>query len=160
SPDGVVTTLEPVVRAEGGHWIGSPLPAWPDRDPQPPVYDGIRLHPMPRSRDELTRYHEGFANSTIWPLYHDLVEPPRFRAAGRDTYVAVNRRFAAAAAKVAPPGALVWVHEHHLQLVPAMLRGLRDDLRIGFFLHIPVPSTEVFSRLPQRGEVLRGLLGA
>jgi trehalose 6-phosphate synthase len=160
SPDGIVTTLEPVVRAEGGHWVGTPDPAWPEGPPEAVVYGGVRLHPVPVSRDEMTRYHEGFANSTIWPLYHDLVEQPRFRQAWWQAYVAVNERFAAAVAQIAPPRALIWVQEHHLQLVPAMLRERRPDLRIGFFLHIPVPSTEVFARLPQRAEVLRGLLGA
>jgi trehalose 6-phosphate synthase len=158
--DGIVTTLEPVARAEGGHWIGAPGPDWPDPGTDPVAYGGVRLHPLPLSRDEITRYHDGYANSTIWPLYHDLIEQPRFRAAWWDAYLAVNERFAAAAADVAPPGGLVWVQEHHLQLVPALLRTQRPDLRIGFFLHIPVPGTEVFARLPQREQILRGLLGA
>ena len=159
STDGIVTTLEPVVRSEGGHWIGSPGPSWPDVAAAP-VPGGARLHPVPLSRDEVTRYYDGYANSTIWPLYHDLIEQPRFRAGWWDAYVAVNERFAARAAEVAPPGGLVWVHEHHLQLVPALLRARRPDLRIGFFLHIPVPGADVFARLPQREQILRGLLGA
>ncbi|MCU1366615.1 MAG: bifunctional alpha,alpha-trehalose-phosphate synthase (UDP-forming)/trehalose-phosphatase, partial [Ilumatobacteraceae bacterium] len=78
-----------------------------------------------------------------WAVYHD-----------------VNRRFAEAAAKAAAPGATVWVHDYHLLLVPAMLRHLRPDVVIGFFLHIPFPPQELFMRMPWREEILDGLLGA
>src|SRR6185369_612508 len=76
------------------------------------------------------------------------------------TYREVNARFAEAAAKVAGPQATVWVQDYQLQLVPSMLRVLRPDLLIGFFLHIPFPPIELFMQQPQRTEVLRGLLGA
>jgi trehalose 6-phosphate synthase len=72
----------------------------------------------------------------------------------------VNERFARAAAAVARRGDLVWVHDYHLQLVPRMLRSLRSDVRIGFFLHIPFPPEELFAWLPWRREVLAGLLGS
>jgi trehalose 6-phosphate synthase len=72
----------------------------------------------------------------------------------------VNRRFAEAAAEVAEPGAAVWVQDYHLQLVPAMLRELRPDLLIGFFLHVPFPPPELYMQLPKRVELLRGMLGA
>jgi trehalose 6-phosphate synthase len=109
---------------------------------------------------ELERYYEGQSNATIWPLYHDAVEPPQFRRSWREAYRTVNARFADAAAKVAAEGATVWVQDYQLQLVPAMLRERRPDLRIGFFLHIPFPPIELFMQMPQRAEVLRGLLGA
>ena len=72
----------------------------------------------------------------------------------------VNRRFAEAAAEQAAPGATVWVHDYQLQLVPRMLRELRDDVRIGFFNHIPFPGYEIFAQLPWRRQVVEGLLGA
>ncbi len=77
-----------------------------------------------------------------------------------ESYQRVNRRFAQATADIAPPGAVVWIQDYHLQLVPALLRELRPDVRIGFFLHIPFPPTELFKQLPRRAELLRGLLGA
>src|SRR5690606_21278746 len=77
-----------------------------------------------------------------------------------ECYVSVNRRFADTAARIAADGATVWVHDYQLQLVPELLRAQRPDLRIGFFLHIPFPPTELFARLPWRQRILRGLLGA
>ena len=115
---------------------------------------------MALSEQELRGYYEGFANSTLWPLYHDAVEQPVFDRGWWETYRAVNRRFAEAAAEVAEPGAAIWVQDYHLQLVPQLLRELRPDLLIGFFLHVPFPPPELFMQLPRRVELLRGMLGA
>jgi trehalose 6-phosphate synthase len=112
------------------------------------------------SEQEFEQYYEGFANATLWPLYHDAVEQPVFHRRWWESYQTVNRRFAEAAAEAAPPGAIVWIQDYHLQLVPALLRELRPDLRIGFFMHIPFPPPELFKQLPRRAELLRGLLGA
>ena len=158
SPGGLVSALEPIVRSSGGAWVG-----WsgaPDDDAGPEEVDGIQLRPVPLSAEDVDRYYEGQSNSTIWPLFHDLVEPPVHRREWRQAYDTVNRRFAEATAEVAADGATVWVHDYQLLLVPAMLRALRPDLRIGFFLHIPFPPVELFMQLPRRAELLRGLLGA
>ena len=158
SPGGLVTALEPVLRAQHGAWVG-----WhgaTDEDLEPFTHDGMYLVPVPLSEDEVTEYYEGFSNATLWPLYHDVVRPPEFHREWWNSYVQVNRRFAEQAAKVASEGAFVWVQDYQLQLVPQMLRELRSDLRIGFFLHIPFPPTERFGQLPWRREILEGLLGA
>jgi trehalose 6-phosphate synthase len=136
-------------------WAGSAGPA-----PKPFEVDGIRLHPVPLSESDLENYYEGQSNATIWPLYHDAVETPVFHRHWRQAYREVNRRFAEAAARVSPENSSVWVQDYQLQLVPAILRELRPDLRIGFFLHIPFPPIELFMQLPQRDEIIRGLLGA
>jgi trehalose 6-phosphate synthase len=115
---------------------------------------------VPLSGHELEEFYEGFSNATLWPLYHDVVAKPRFHREWWETYVEVNRRFARKAAEQAAHHAMVWVHDYQLQLVPAMLRELRPDLRIGFFLHIPFPPSELFVQLPWRDQILRGLLGA
>jgi trehalose 6-phosphate synthase len=120
----------------------------------------MHLHPVALSADDVDRYYEGQSNATIWPLFHDAVEQPTHRRPWRQAYEAVNRRFAEAAAQLAAPDATVWVHDYQLMLVPAMLRELRPDLRIGFFLHIPFPPVELFMQLPRRADFLRGLLGA
>ncbi|HEX5595748.1 MAG TPA: trehalose-6-phosphate synthase [Micromonosporaceae bacterium] len=158
SPGGLVTALHPVLAQHKGTWVGwaGGVGAAPD----PFELEGIRLHPVPLSADELERYYEGQSNATIWPLYHDAVETPVFKRRWREAYRLVNARFAEATAEVAAEGATVWVQDYQLQLVPAMLRQLRPDLRIGFFLHIPFPPIELFMQMPQRAEVLRGLLGA
>src|SRR5262249_59961019 len=99
-------------------------------------------------------------NRTLWPLYHDSIRTPEFRREWWWPYVDVSQRYARAVAAVARRGDLVWVHDYHLQLVPRMLREMRPDLRIGFFLHIPFPPEELFLQLPWRTELIRGLLGA
>jgi trehalose 6-phosphate synthase len=118
------------------------------------------LRPVRLEAADVDLYYEGQSNSAIWPLFHDAVEQPIHRRDWREAYEAVNRRFAEAAAEVAAPDATVWVHDYQLLRVPALLRELRPDLRIGFFLHIPFPPVELFMQLPRRAELLRGLLGA
>ena len=158
SPGGLVTALEPVLRSRNGTWVG-----WPGASKgeiEPFVLDGLRMHPIHLSKDEVEGYYHRFSNSTLWPLYHDVVVKPTFDRSWWGTYREVNLRFAEATARAAAPGATVWVHDYQLQLVPAMLRELRPDLKIGFFLHIPFPPSELFAQLPWRVGVLQGMLGA
>lgn len=158
SPGGLVSALAPVMGSHRGAWIG-----WPGdvaEAMEPFEHEGMTLVPVCMSDEEYEEYYEGFSNATLWPLYHDLVAKPAFHREWWDAYVAVNRRFAEAAAQVAADGAMVWIQDYQLQLVPALLRELRPDLRIGFFLHIPFPPAELFSQLPWRRELLEGLLGA
>jgi trehalose 6-phosphate synthase len=158
SPGGLVTALEPMLRSRRGAWVGWPGVA--DAEPEPFEEGGIQLHPVALSADEVEKFYEGFSNDTLWPLYHDVVAPPSYHRAWWHAYVRVNERFARAAAEVAAQGATVWVQDYQLQLVPGMLREQRPDLRIGFFLHIPFPPTELFIQLPWREQIVRGLLGA
>ncbi|MGH3361256.1 MAG: alpha,alpha-trehalose-phosphate synthase (UDP-forming) [Nocardioides sp.] len=158
SPGGLVSAMEPVMRANNGTWIG--WPGGTDPDLEPFVENGMSLVPVPLTAEEVEEFYEGFSNGTLWPIYHDVVAKPEFHREWWDSYVTVNQRFAAAAADVAAKGATVWVHDYQLQLVPQMLRDLRPDLRIGFYLHIPFPPTELFQQLPWRRQILEGLLGA
>jgi trehalose 6-phosphate synthase len=158
SPGGLASALHAILQNTPATWVG-----WAggvDSAPQLPDIGTLRLRPVALSEPELRGYYEGFANSTLWPLYHDAVEPPVFDRQWWETYRSVNRRFAEAAAEVAEPGAAVWVQDYHLQLVPQMLRELRPDLLIGFFMHVPFPPPELFMQLPRRLELLRGMLGA
>ena len=158
SPGGLVTAFEPVMRRHDGAWVGWHGAA--DEQLEPFENEGLQLVPVPLSATELEEYYEGFSNATLWPLYHDVVATPEFHREWWDAYVRVNQRFADATARAAEPGAVVWVQDYQLQLVPAMLRRQRPDLRIGFFLHIPFPPTELFQQLPWRDKILEGLLGA
>ena len=161
SPGGLVAAIEPVMRANEGAWIGWPGSPHDGEEPMEPfVEDGLSLVPVRMSAQEVEEFYEGFSNSTLWPLYHDVVAKPAFHREWWDSYVTVNRRFAEQAAEVASEGATVWVQDYQMQLVPAMLRELRPDLRIGFFLHIPFPPAELFQQLPWRRQILEGLLGA
>ncbi len=158
SPGGLVTALEPVMRQADGAWVGWSGDA--GEAPAPFDTDEMRLVPVPLSEEEVATYYEGFSNDTLWPLYHDVIAVPTYHRTWWDAYVRVNRRFAEAAAAQAAPGATVWVQDYQLQLVPAALRELRPDLKIGFFNHIPFPPYELFAQMPWRRQVVEGLLGA
>ncbi|MFV0493701.1 alpha,alpha-trehalose-phosphate synthase (UDP-forming) [Mycobacterium sp.] len=158
SPGGLVTALEPLLRKRRGAWIG-----WPgvvDADEEPIDQDGLRLHPVRLSAEDVAQYYEGFSNATLWPLYHDVIVKPIYHRQWWDHYVEINGRFAEATSRAAAEGGTVWVQDYQLQLVPKMLRALRPDLTIGFFLHIPFPPVELFMQLPWRTEIIEGMLGA
>jgi trehalose 6-phosphate synthase len=158
SPGGLVSALMPILQRRQGVWVGwagtstGELAAF--------THDGLFNVPVSLSADEVRDYYEGFSNSTLWPLYHDACQQPQFHRHWWRPYVAVNERFAEIAAREAAAGANVLVQDYHLQLVPGMLRQMRPDVRIGFFLHIPFPPVELFAQLPWRQRILEGLLGA
>lgn len=158
SPGGLVTALEPVMRETEGAWVGWPGRA--DLEIEPFEHEGKLLVPVSLSASDVADYYEGFSNDTIWPLYHDVIAAPRYRRVWWDAYVRVNERFAHAAAEVAAEGGTVWVQDYQLQLVPKLLRGLRPDLTIGYFHHIPFPAYGIYSQLPWRRQVIEGVLGA
>jgi trehalose 6-phosphate synthase len=164
APGGLVSALQSLFAERPALWIG-----WSGRfadeateatQPIPPELAPCAVHEIALDRADFDDYYEGFSNGALWPLYHDALVPPVYHRHQFDAYRRVNDRFAQAVAEAAPPGALVWVHDYQLQLVPAMLRALRPDLRIGFFLHIPFPPPELFAQLPWRRQILEGLLGA
>jgi len=163
SPGGLVRALTGLLRERSGVWVGwngiATEPGSPDAG-HAFSHDGLDLVPVPLDDRQITGYYEHISNGALWPLYHDAIRPSIYDADSWALYREVNATFARRAAESAAPGALVWVHDYHLQLVPAMLRVLRPDVRIGFFLHIPFPPQELFMRLPWRDEVIEGLLGA
>jgi trehalose 6-phosphate synthase len=161
SSGGLVTAMRPVIDQVGGAWVG-----WDD-DPEgvPSRVEDFScdLHPVSLSQAEVQGYYHGFANRTIWPLFHDLVVEPVIDRGWWRTYETVNQRFADAAAEVVagldtPP--VLWVQDYHLMLLPELLRRAAPDAPIGFFLHIPFPPPELVARLPWRDRLLHGLLAA
>ncbi len=158
SPGGLVSALTPILKKGTSRWVG--WAGYPGSAPQPFEHEGIKNVPVRLSRDEMETFYEGFCNRTLWPLYHDAVRTPEYRRRWWRPYLEVNHRFAEAAAAEVSRGGTVWVHDYHLQLVPAIIRELRPDVRIGFFLHIPFPPQELFAQLPWRQLILKGLLGA
>lgn len=159
SPGGLVSAMEPVMRARHGAWVGWAGETGVSDEPFE-TEEGLTLHPVVLAPHELSGYYEGFSNTTLWPIYHDAITDPEFHRSWWATYRTVNERFAQSIAKIAAPNAMVWVHDYQLQLVPALLREMRPDVRIGWFNHIPFPPVELFAQLPWRAGLLRGLLGA
>ncbi len=158
SPGGLVSALTSVVDGRELAWVGWSGIAETEFDSFD--VENIHLHPVELSQEEVENYYENFSNRTLWPLYHDAVRPPEYHRHWWYPYVAINRRFAERVAEVLAPGGTVWVHDYHLQLVPGMLRILRPDAKIAFFLHIPFPPRELFAQIPWRKQILEGLLGA
>lgn len=157
SPGGLASALT-AVAAGGCTWVG-----WAGAGAgklEPFTMGNVRLHPVTLSDGEAERYYGGFSNSVLWPLFHGRLRREEMNRAWWRAYRGVNERFAAAISRVAEPGAMVWVHDYHLLLVPRMVRARRPDVRIGLFLHIPFPNVQLFSMLPWRSEVLSGMLGA
>jgi len=105
-------------------------------------------------------FYEGYANDTLWPLFHYFQSLIRHKDEYWDAYQDANKLFAEAVAHVSHNDSTIWVHDYHLMTLPALLRERLPAASIGFFLHIPFPSFEIYRLLPERKELLRGLLGA
>lgn len=116
--------------------------------------------PVFLSRKQFDEYYLGFCNKTIWPLFHYFATRTIWENRYWQVYKQVNQLFCKEVMKIAKPGDCIWVHDYQLMLLPHLLREKIADLEIGFFLHIPWPSFEMFRLLPWREELLNGLLGA
>lgn len=184
SPGGLASALLPVAATTPSVWIGwdgSRADTPSGKQPAlPTVVRGATLHPIRFDQHEIDDYYLGYANSVLWPLFHDApqyvswepaegqraaaTDRPSDLTATRDRwwsqYQSVNERFAREASAVAQPGATVWVHDYHLMLVPALLRALRPDLTILFFLHIPFADPVALKAHAHGTALLRGLAGA
>ena len=112
------------------------------------------------SEDEVNGFYFGFSNRAIWPLFHYFLQYAEFELDNWLTYKSVNQKFADAIVEKANENDTIWIHDYQLMLVPKMVREKRPNLSIGFFLHIPFPSYEIFRTLPWREEILEGLLGS
>jgi trehalose 6-phosphate synthase/phosphatase len=124
--------------------------------------DKVKFHPIFVDEHDYENYYSGFCNATIWPLFHYFPTKVEYHEAYWEAYEKVNRNFAEQLIPSLQPGDLVWIHDYQLMLLPALLREQVADLSIGFFLHIPFPSYELFRMLPQlwKKSIAEGLLGA
>jgi trehalose 6-phosphate synthase/phosphatase len=162
---GLQSAMTPILQRRGGSWIG-----WPGYGPRTSDEDWV--HQVARWRqdhgyvavdlpsDLARKFYEGYANQTLWPLFHSFSARFDYDAELWAAYVTANRHFRDAVLEQLAPGDMVWIHDYHLMLLPRMLRDVAPEARIGFFLHIPFPASELLRILPRRDEVLRGLLGA
>jgi len=163
SAGGLATGMRGLSKQEQTSWVGWPG-GTPSSDEQRAQLDRkLAEHsatPVYLSAQEAERFYEGMSNSVIWPLFHYLVDRVPLFVRDFDEYRAVNERFADCVCAQANEDDLIWIHDYHLLLLPKILRDRLPRARIGFFLHIPFPSSEIFRLLPHREELLRGMLGA
>jgi trehalose 6-phosphate synthase/phosphatase len=164
SSGGLATGLLRPHEQSGGLWIGwsgatDELSSEQRAELDQKLAD-MRLVPVPLTADQVARYYEGFSNGVLWPLFHYLLDQMPQHVRDWEPYVEVNERFAEVVAEQYREGDLIWVHDYQLLLLPELLRQRLPDARIGFFLHIPFPSEELFRALPERDRLLQGLLGA
>ena len=124
------------------------------------LVNDYRCFPLFLSRSDMKMFYHGFCNKTIWPLFHYFPTYTVFEKNLWEAYEKVNRKFCDAVVKKAGPEDTIWVHDYQLLLLPGLLRERLPEAKIGFFLHIPFPSFEIFRLLPWRKEILEGLLGA
>lgn len=164
SSGGLATGLQRVHGARESVWIG-----WVGADESlDPVARGNldaelrarRLRPVPLPPAAFGDYYERIANGVLWPAFHDQLEHLPHVVDGWEQYEAVNERFADAVTSCYRAGDVIWIHDYHLLRLPALLRARLPDARIGFFLHIPFPSPEIFFALPRWRWLLEGMLGA
>lgn len=161
SSGGLVTALSGVQTEAEQIWAGmAPTglteAVWAER----PAAERQAYQPVFIDEALYDAYYNGMANDVFWPLFHYEGSLIRFEAANWAAYQAVNQQVAEAVAAIYQPGDVIWVHDFHLFLLPQLLRDLGVTGQIGFFLHIPFPSSELFRQLPVRQEILTGLLGA
>ncbi len=165
SVGGLATGMKSVHSGDDGLWIGwsgltdEEIPPELSRE----IDDALTQHGASKvllSEQEVEGYYYGFSNRTIWPLFHYFLEYTEFELGYWETYKKVNRKFADAVLERTDENDTIWVHDYQLMLVPQMVRENRPEMSIGFFLHIPFPSFEIFRTLPWREELLNGLLGA
>ena len=116
--------------------------------------------PVNLNNSEINDFYFGLPNKCLWPLFHYFIEYSVFSKAHWETYVAINQKFAAAVLENISAGDTVWIHDYQLLLCPKIIKDLRPDVTVGFFLHIPFPSFEIFRTFPEREALLEGVLGA
>ncbi|MFC2119117.1 bifunctional alpha,alpha-trehalose-phosphate synthase (UDP-forming)/trehalose-phosphatase [Bacteroidota bacterium] len=163
SAGGLATGLKSYHQNNNSLWIG-----WPSIEAENLEEEKIiskllaKDHCLPvfLTKELIELYYDGFCNATIWPLFHYFTDYTQFRKTYWNAYEQVNFLFAEAILATAKQNDMVWIHDYQLMLVPDLVKSKRPDLSIGFFLHIPFPSYEVFRILPYREKIIQGLLGA
>lgn len=164
SEGGLATGLGSVYKNAGNVWIGWPGLEVTDPQGQQQIREQLwkeNLLPVFLSQEDISQYYEGFSNEILWPVFHYYASTyANYKQSNWEYYQLVNEKFRDAVLETAEPGDVLWIHDYQLLLLPGLIRAVLPDVSIGFFLHIPFPSYELFRLIPWRTELLEGMLGA
>ncbi len=165
SVGGLATGLASFRESHQSRWIG-----WPgiakdkiSREQKEQIVNSLKehnCHSVFLSTKDVRNFYYGFCNKTIWPLFHYFPLYTAYEDRYWQAYKNVNKAFCETVVKIAGPDECIWIHDYQLMVLPQLVREKLPNARIGFFLHIPFPSFELFRLLPWRKEILKGLLGA
>jgi len=163
SAGGLATGLDSLDTSREKHWIGWPGIYTSEEDTRKKIQDSLaplNFHPVFLTNEDVELYYEGYSNSTLWPLFHYFFVFTRHENRHWEAYKKVNRLFLEKVREIASCEDIIWIQDYHLMILPGMVREYLASVRIGFFLHIPFPSYELFRTLKNRKEILTGMLGA
>ncbi len=163
---GLSTGLKKYHEEADSVWVGWPgiadedLTAREKRNIEKTLKEKYNCLPVFLTQDEVNKYYFGFCNNTIWPLFHYFSSQTQYDITTWDAYVEVNQKFYDRVKSAIGKKDTIWVHDYQLMLLPEIIKRHHPNVQVGFFLHIPFPSAELFRLLVWREEILRGLLGA
>lgn len=163
SAGGLATGLGSIYKEGNNIWIGWPGLVSTRKDEKAEITEGIaneNMAPVFLTDEDIKDFYEGFSNETLWPNFHYFIQYAIYDPKLWEAYKRVNRKFVDEIAKHCDPDDTLWIHDYQLMLVPGMLRERFPEASIGFFLHIPFPSYEIFRLIPWRKELLHGVLGS
>lgn len=163
SEGGLATGLGSIYRQGNNIWIGWPGIEVYSEDQENTIKNQlseINLSPVFLTQEEINLYYEGFSNETLWPIFHYHPTYAKYEQSYWDSYKEVNYKFKEAVLQIAEPDDIIWIHDYQLLLLPGLIRAELPDITIGFFQHIPFPSSELFRLIPWRAEILENMLGA
>ncbi|WP_345952360.1 bifunctional alpha,alpha-trehalose-phosphate synthase (UDP-forming)/trehalose-phosphatase [Mucilaginibacter sp. PAMB04168] len=163
SEGGLATGLGSVYKQNDNVWIGWPgqVIAHEQQDQVTEQLADLSLMPVYLTQEDISEFYEGFSNEVLWPVFHYYASTyATYNPSNWEYYKSVNEKFKDVVLSIAEPGDTIWVHDYQLLLLPSLIRQARPDVSIGFFLHIPFPSHEMFRLIPWRMELLEGMLGA
>ena len=163
SAGGLATGLGSIYQQGNNLWIGWPGLVSDDEQEKEDITKDIaerNMSPVFLTQEDIRDFYEGFSNETLWPNFHYFNQYAIYEPKLWEAYQRVNRKFADALMEKADPDDTLWVHDYQLMLVPGMIREEYPEVSVGFFLHIPFPSYEIFRLIPWRREILNGVLGS
>jgi len=172
SSGGLVSAIKSFIETNKNHevytdkiWIGSMdgnEPDWKVAMENDAIPDDFRIKPIFPDSETYTNFYNGFSNSSLWPLFHYFPSLVEFKKEYFEDYKTVNQLFADTVLNIYEQGDIIWIHDYQLMLLPDMLRRVLPDATIGFFLHIPFPSYEIFRLLPTdwKKQLMQGIMGA